>query len=354
VFLKSVFIGGSVSYTIQSTEKTKAKGSEFETRALLYLMSFRVDSDELHYFVVDFFNDLTGFDRLTNKAWDLQSKGAKDNHQAAVGKELVTLYKNYVSTFTFEHYILFLGGISESILVDTTKKIFDISNITGAAQTKIAIALHKECQVKTYIEKSKIDLDLINDFLKLVLFVVDDKEKSDYVRGIINVNPSIIPSNSVLEQIFNEIRDVQSAKKNSNVEGITINAREDFIYHNRHLKVDEIRMMALSRIINHDLTKKGLTHSFTDTYARFSESERKDVLEDCKLNIYRTLFDKNNSKAFWDFFNDVYVVLTNESNISIDNAYKKLNKDILKGLTFLDVISVKYFVALIKDGIYEN
>ncbi|MEV3587296.1 hypothetical protein ABNE08_21180 [Paenibacillus larvae] len=344
-----------MSYTIKSTEKTKAKGSEFETKALLYLMNFRKDSNEVHYFVIDFFNDLTGFDRYTNKAWDLQSKGAKDNHQSAIGKELVTLYKNYVSTFSFEHYILFLGGVSEKILVDKTKKIFDISNFSDKAQTKIADSLLNECKSKSYIEDSKINLRVINEFLKHVLFVVDDKEKSEYVKTIIKVNPSILPSNTILEQIFNEIRDVQSSKKNNNnVEGITIHSRDEFLYYNRYLKVDEIRMMALSRIINYGLIEKGVPPSFIDIYTRFNEIERKDMLEDCKLNIYKTLFDKNNSKNFWNFFNDVYNILTQEPKIKIDDAYKLLNKDVLGELTFLDLLSVKYFLAIIKDGMYEN
>ena len=58
-------------YTVQSSEKLRKSGSEAETKALLYLMNFREDSDEIYYFVVDFFNDLTGMDRLGKRLWDL-------------------------------------------------------------------------------------------------------------------------------------------------------------------------------------------------------------------------------------------------------------------------------------------
>ena len=67
-----------MSYTVKSSEKTKRTGADYETKALLYLMNFRSDSDEIHYFVVDFFNDLTGMDRMASDLWDLQSKGAKN------------------------------------------------------------------------------------------------------------------------------------------------------------------------------------------------------------------------------------------------------------------------------------
>ena len=100
-----------MSYTVKSTEQTRKSGSDCETKALLYLMNFREDSDEIHYFVVDFFNDLTGMDRFADNLWDVQSKAAKNNTPAVIGRELVTLYKNYLSDFEFKHYIVKLSFI---------------------------------------------------------------------------------------------------------------------------------------------------------------------------------------------------------------------------------------------------
>lgn len=77
-------------YIVKSTEKTRKSGAETETKALLYLMNFRNDSEEIYYFIVDFFNDLTGMDTYSDKLWDLQSKEAKGNSPKAIGKELVT------------------------------------------------------------------------------------------------------------------------------------------------------------------------------------------------------------------------------------------------------------------------
>ena len=93
-----------MTYTVRSSEKTRKSGADGETKALLYLMNFRSDSNEIHYFVVDFFNDLTGMDRFSTKLWDLQSKNTKNNSPKAIGKELVTLFKNYLSEFTFSYY----------------------------------------------------------------------------------------------------------------------------------------------------------------------------------------------------------------------------------------------------------
>ena len=169
-----------LSYTVQSSEKTRKSGAEGETKALLYLMNFRSDSNEIHYFVVDFFNDLTCMDRYSNKLWDLQSKAAKNNSPKAIGKELVTLYKNYISDFSFAHYILFVGGVSTTVCIDSTKHTFTISNITADAQTKIVAGLKEEAAAKEYIDNKFITDQNISDFLSKVLFVIDDKEATAF------------------------------------------------------------------------------------------------------------------------------------------------------------------------------
>lgn len=342
-------------YTIQSSERTKAIGSDFETKALLYLMNFRDDSDEIHYFVVDFFNDLTGFDRLSKKSWDLQSKAAKNNFQSDLGKELVTLYKNYSSSFKFDHYILFIGGIADTIRIDNSLNVFNLTNIKPNSISKIEKALLKECTNKTYIEKDKANLEMIRDFLANVIFVIDDKEKYDYIRSIVKVNPLIVPPNYILEQIFNQIRDAQSSKKNNNiVEGIILQTQDEFIFYNRHLTNQQIKMMVLNRIINNEIMQRGITPSFLSIYNRIPETERKNMFEDCQLNIARTIFDKNNAENFWLFFNNIYEILTKDLELLVEAVYKLIDISFLRALPFMDVISTKYFIAVIKDGIYDH
>lgn len=155
-----------MSYTVRSSERTRSSGAEHETKALLYLMNFRSDSNEIHYFVVDFFNDLTGMDRFAESLWDVQSKGAKNNSPAAIGKELVTLFKNYLSDIDFKEYILFLGGVSSTVRVDDTLDIFDLSNVNFSALSKLKEGLKKEAKEKTYINDYDITDSNIDDFLK--------------------------------------------------------------------------------------------------------------------------------------------------------------------------------------------
>ena len=48
-----------MAYTVQSTEKVRGKGADYETKAMLYLMSCRDDSHEIFSFAIDLFNDVS-------------------------------------------------------------------------------------------------------------------------------------------------------------------------------------------------------------------------------------------------------------------------------------------------------
>lgn len=318
-------------------------------------MNFFEGSEQIHYFVVDFFNDLTGIDRYSDKLWDAQSKGAKNNSPKAMGKELVTLYKNYMSAFEFNDFILFLGGVSTSVRINAEKNVFDLQNLKKDAIKKVKDGLIEECIGKSYIKPEDIDEDNINRFLEKVTFVVDDKPKSEYVKGIIKVNPLIIPEDYVLEQIFNIIRDTQSSKKNNEkVEGITLSSPEEFIYYNRHLKASEIKMMVLNTLVNRNLMDKGVPRSFIKVYSKIPEHLQKSTLEDCQNDIARMLFNKNNSESFWTLFTDIYKILSIAPSITVDEVYKQIDRKILENIYSLEVLSLKYFISIIKDGMYEN
>lgn len=86
-----------MTYKITASERTSASASEMETKAMLYLFC---DDDEgkIHGFAIDFFNDVTGVDRNALHLYDIQSKG-NDAGPADLGREMVTLFKNYVSEF---------------------------------------------------------------------------------------------------------------------------------------------------------------------------------------------------------------------------------------------------------------
>jgi hypothetical protein len=95
-----------------------------------------------------------------------------------VGKELVTLFKNFCSDFDFRQYILFLGGVSSTLRIDHTKDIFDASNIENKALKKLKEGLKSERIQKTYIDDMMATDDNFDKFLNKVLFL--DKAAKEY------------------------------------------------------------------------------------------------------------------------------------------------------------------------------
>lgn len=344
-------------YTVQSSEKLRKSGSEAETKALLYLMNFREDSDEIYYFVVDFFNDLTGMDRLGKRLWDLQSKNTRNVGPKAIGKELVTLFKNYMSDIEFHTFILFVGSVTGAVEIDPQKKVFDISNVQENAIPLIKEGLIEEGKTKTYINSDDLTDANITQFLQHILFVVDDgKEKSEYVKGIIRNHPNIIPEKSVLEAIFNEIRDKQSSKKNINVvEGITIQTSDEAINYCRHLTNNEIRLLTLNRIIQRNPLEKGITPSFVSIYTVWPPELQREKLEECQQSLCRALFNKNAADGFWGLFEKTYHLIMDNPDKDVQFIFHELVKDeyCISRCPDFDMESLKYFIAMVKDGIQQ-
>lgn len=341
-----------MTYVVKSSERLRPSAADTETKALLYLMNFRDDSDEIHYFIVDFFNDLTGMSKMSDKLWDLQSKGGKKPSPYAIGTELVTLYKNYVSELKFDKYILFLGGVSNTVRIDSKLTKFTISNVKDAALAKIKKGLLEECDKKTYIANKDVNERKVDEFLKEVYFVIDNQSKADYVKKIIKLKPSIIPEEETLVAIFNEIRDVQAGKKNiSAVEGITVEAPDEALDYGRHLTTKEIRLLVINRVLNQDVIGSNVPRSFINTYMQSPEEKRKNMLEDCQLDLSRALFNSNCQEDFWKLFENIYNVIINNPLDNINELYRKLDKNILKRSMDFDTLSLKYFISVIKDGI---
>ena len=341
-------------YIVKSSEKTRKSGADGETKALLYLMNFRDDSDEIHYFVVDFFNDLTGMDRFTTKLWDVQSKSAKNNSPKAIGKELVTLFKNYMSEIEFTHYILFFGGVTNSFRINNDLNKFDIGNITQAAKDKLILGLKEEALSKEYINNADITDENIDSFLKKVLFVIDDKKPSEYVKANIKNHPNIVPEEKLLNAIFNEIREEQSGKKNSNVEGIIIQTTDEVLNYCRHLTNSEIRLLTLQRIINRNPVEKGIPRSFISIYNTWAPEKQLEMVDNCKQSLCRALFNKNSANAFWTLFENIYTIITQNPLFDVQKIYLNISNDIKNATPDFDALSLKYFISVIKDGIQDD
>jgi hypothetical protein len=341
-----------MSYTVKSSEKTRKSGAETETKALLYLMNLRKDSDEIYYFIVDFFNDLTGMDALSDKLWDIQSKGAKENSPKAIGKELVTLFKNYMCDFEFADYILFVGGVSSTVRVDDKINSFGIENVKNDALQKMIEGLKEEANDKEYIDDKDITDTNISDFLEKVRFVVDDRKPSEYVKAIIKDHPGLVPEEKVLDAIFNEIRDKQAGKKNVQiVEGVVIETQDEALRYFRHLTASDVRLLALQRIINRNPVAQGIPMSFVPILRSCPPELEKDFIQECQTDLSKALFNKNSAETFWALLEEVYGIILKNPLLDVNGIFNQMDREIKKNARDFDVLSLKYFIAQVKDGV---
>ena len=85
---------------------------------------------------------------MATRLWDVQSKGNHNVGPKAIGRELVTLFKNYMSEFTFETYILFVGSVSGALRKDQSLAVFGIENAKDTAVKLIKEGLVEEGNAK--------------------------------------------------------------------------------------------------------------------------------------------------------------------------------------------------------------
>lgn len=239
-----------MKYKIESSEKSTRAGLISETKALLYLMGRHENGNEMYYFLVDVFNDVTGMDRLTKRLWDVQSKADKNVSPKQLGRFLVTLFKNYVSDFDFVDFILFVGGVSTGVRIDKIKNVFGIENINTDAIEKIKDGLREEGRKKVYVDNNLLTDENIDCFLRRLTIVVDPyKSPGEYVRLFVHSKKSQEIDTTLLERIFLEISSTQASKRILQViEGKELTRPFEALQFCRDIKNKEIRMLIFNKI----------------------------------------------------------------------------------------------------------
>ena len=124
-------------YEFKTTEQNNTKANDYETKALLYLLSYRKDSRSIQTFAIDCFNDVTGCNRQYSMLWDVQSKNEQSLTPRKIGKYLITLFLNFQHDFPFEHFIFFMPKLTEGYLQNENLKTFDLSNFKEKQSSKI-------------------------------------------------------------------------------------------------------------------------------------------------------------------------------------------------------------------------
>lgn len=341
-----------MAYLICSSERTTASGNDMETRALLHLMCYDEHKDDMDGFAIDFFNDVTGMDHMGYRLYDVQSKKASSG-PAAIGEELVTLYKNYVSEFSgyFVEQILFLGSITSTVLTDGTLKEFGYDDMTDRTKKSVRDRLIDTCKKKTYIDDADIEDEKIDAFLNSVRFVVADTDEAHYIKPLIKASSLLLTSDRQLRAIFNEIKNAQSnIKNNVAVEGISVETPGEAYDYGRVLETKKISLLALQRLINCNPYEVGIPTSFAAIYNTWPPERDRELLNECQNGVALQLMDKNAAQPFWELFSQIVTSLENGVQ-DVEGVFCSIDKEVLGQCRHLNPLSTKFFIAMVKDGL---
>lgn len=161
-------------YIFENTEQNNAKANDYETKALLYLLSYRKDSDQIETFAIDCFNDVTGCNEKYTRLWDIQSKNVKSLNPKTIGKSLITLYFNFEHSFPFKYFILFIPKLKIGYLENENAKTFNFGNFQKSYKSKIIVGLSEEYKRR---KNKEINDKFLSRFLAKIIFVMEMKQK---------------------------------------------------------------------------------------------------------------------------------------------------------------------------------
>ncbi|WP_438467993.1 hypothetical protein [Streptococcus pluranimalium] len=337
-------------YVFNTTEQNNAKANDFETKSLLYLMSFKSDSIDIDTFFVDCFNDITGVSNDLMKLWDVQSKNVASLTPRTIGRHLITLFQNFRSSFDFYEYILFIPKLKENYLYDITLTEFKISNFKD--MSKIKVRLEDEFKRRQNLTSLDSTHDLqINNFLQQIYFVTGDSSKAIYIKNIIQFK-SNIRDDAFFDSIFNEVRSKQTELKNISIHNISVSSISEVLKLNKHLTKKQLETLVVNRIIGVELFKGRIPNDFVDIIKDKPKSERKDIVQDCNANLARLIFDKNSSKRlFWGMLEQILISAENNEDI-YQILYIIKQGRIPKNIN--DDYTLLYLISMVIEGIEES
>lgn len=346
-----------MSYTFLSVEKGTPSGNETETRALLHLMCRSMERDEIELFAIDCFNDVTGMDSSCLVLHDSQSKAGSNTNPAKLGEELATLFENYVSDFSqyFSSLTLFIGGVSPSVLKDSSKAEFCFEDMKDRAQESVRAHLIETCKKRhSGLFAGQTNEGTVTAFLNSVRFVIVEKNSANYIRLIAQKSSQLLPNERELNRIFAEIRDTQSSLKNRpGIAGKTINRPDAVMDYGRILKARDIKLLVIERLLNREFFRGDVPKAFNNYLLKTlpPEEDEHDIIEDCRLELSEQYLDKNNSDAFWTLLDTVVLLFQNNANADILDVFDKIPSDVLRECSHMNKRTHLFFIAIVKEGL---
>ncbi len=327
------------------------KASVFETKSLLYLIGKRNDSKEIEYVTFDCFNDVSGINKSHNKIWDIQSKNEASLSPKKIGTYFFTLFDNFTSDFSFKEFIFFCPILKDDYKIDCKLRSYNFNNIVDKTKTRIKNGLSEEVN---RVRKDSIDYSTqIDRFLNVVTIVEDNESDNEYIKSITKFKHTKIKSDEFYKNVFIELRNIQSSKKNSLIENVTISEIREVLSFRRHLSVKDIELLVVSRIIGFEIFKNIFYYPihFSLFIDHLNIEDKKDILQECNSNLSRAFFNKNSNRVFWKVCENIISHSSIHDTNDVDLIFNRVFISYTPRVSFLNEITIKYLISIILEGI---
>ncbi|MCG9629150.1 hypothetical protein L1D34_30645, partial [Vibrio mediterranei] len=180
-------------------------------------------------------------------------------------------------------------------------------------------------------------------------------KKSTYIKRALVFNNTLEKEELFYESIFNEIRDLQTAKKNSYIENEYIEKISEVQKFNRHIYKKDLHMLIINRYVGVDLFNESMIPpAYVKEISELDEDDIEDHLLDCKSNISRAFFDKNSKYEFWAILESIIIEVKKKPKSNIRAILDRIPVSRMDRLQHLDSSSILLLIALIKSGLKND
>lgn len=342
-----------MTYTFKNTEINNEKASDFETKSLLYLVGKRKDKKEIEYVAFDCFNDVSGINKNSDKIWDIQSKNEKSLNPKKIGKYFFTLFDNYISSLNFKEFIFFSPILTPEYKKDCKLQVYNTDNFEEKTLERIKNGLNQEI-IRVKGSSRNYDAEQ-KEFFEKVLIVEDNQSEADYIKSVTKFKKANIKDETFYKSVFQDLRNIQTAKKNSYIENVVISQIKEVLDFKRHLSSKDIETLIISRIIGVEVFDyKSIPLYFSPIVDGLSIEDKKDIIQDCNSNLSRAFFNKNSNRVFWNTCEKIISYFDSERETDIDIVYKSVFSSYTPKISYLNEQTIKYLISIIIEGNDDN
>ena len=79
-----------------------------------------------------------------------------------------------------------------------------------------------------------------------------------------------------------------------------------------------------------------------------------DIIQDCQAKISKTLFNKNNKRAFWSLLEEILICIEENPSIDIRVVLSKISDVVKQSLFTMDDCAILYLIAVVKEGLHNE